>query len=187
MIQKLHRKNTIMKNLIILIVIPLCQFCMAENQGKPKWWHTIRDCDVCFVASLVTVDKSNKESLVDSKNQVIAEFYPVKLKVDRVLFISPRMTFDGRFLKNENQEFFVIQEYVNLLPIYLLKKISGEASVVDTHFIGNNPKLSTNGIFTIVRTGHKKNGEFIITSQSGLENEIEYIKAAKEVAKQESR
>jgi hypothetical protein len=166
-----------MKNIIFLLMFALNGVSFAENQAKPHLWHEIRDCDLCIIASSVKIDKGNVETLVDSKKKVIAKFYPAKMQIDRILHISRKMKFDGRFLTKKNQEYLVNPKHVNQIDIYLLKKLSGAASVVDAHFIGDNPNLPADGIFTLIKSDHKKSGEFIITSVSGVEKEREYVKA----------
>ena len=145
--------------------------------SRPVWWSILRRCDLCVVASSVKLDEAHKERLLDSDNKVVAEYFPVEMRIDRILFLSPKMAFDGRFLKGSDSQYRVKPKYNPLIKVFHTRVFSGNAGIVDSYFIGDHPRLPHTAIFTLVKSNHKKGEEFLITSYSGIENVEEYIKA----------
>ena len=76
---------------------PLKQF--LDKPVSKGLWPLLRSSDLCIEAALVSVDHDNKEYLMDSKKNVIAEYTPVKMSIVRILYASNKIEFDGRFLK----------------------------------------------------------------------------------------
>ncbi len=153
---------------------PLEQF--RGKPIRPGWWFTLMQCDLCVVASSIKLYKVQKERLTDSGNKVVAEYFPVEMQIDRILFFSHKMTFDGRFLKDPDNQYKVNPKADPSIKIFYTRIFSGVQGIVDSEFIGDDPKLPEKAIFVLVKSNHKKGGEFLISGWTGIENEAMYVK-----------
>ena len=159
-----------------------------EENARPAWWFLLRQSDLCVKASSVELVEGEKEYLSDKDGKVLAEYTPVKMKIERILFASEKIKYDGRFITNSQNGMEVNPGSKDNIKIFLVNlKGASFGAIVDSNSLGNEPKIPPSGIYILTRSNHKKSGEFSVVNFADSAMEGEYAKTLESLGSPSAR